>query len=152
VDLAAELPRLFPLAVAWAEEQSTRILTAGEPLSDSAFVLARLVGVREPARVRLLVVPEVPAPTDPLLRAACAELKFLDAGTLGLTLGSGIFVKKGLQSDRRLVAHELRHVAQYEQVGSIEAYLAIYVPDLIRFGPTAAPLEIDAKRAAASCV
>lgn len=152
MDLAAELPRLFPLAAAWAEENSALILRTGVPLLEPGLALARLVGVENPARVRVLAVPIIPAPSEPGLQAACAQLQFLGPNTSGLTLGPGIFVRQGLENDRLLLAHELRHVAQYEQHPSIAAYLSVYIPELIRFGYAQAPMELDAQRAAARCV
>ena len=129
-----------------------RILGAGIPLSEPGMRLSHLVGVQHPNRVRLLVVPAIPAPEDPALQAACAQLQFLGPDTAGLTLGSGIFIRQGLEEDRRLIAHELRHVAQYEQFPSISAYLSVYIPELIQFGYAQAPMELDAQRAAAECV
>jgi Domain of unknown function (DUF4157) len=152
MDLLTELPRLLPLAVAWAEEYSTLILHTGLPLSEPELALARLVGVQSAGRVRVLAVPLIPAPSEPTLAAACAQLQFLGPNTAGLTLGPGIFVKQGLESDRVLLAHELRHVAQYEQYPSIAAYLSVYIPELLRFGYAQAPMELDAQRAAARCV
>ena len=152
MDLNVELPRLFPLAAQWAAEQSARILAEGIPLSAPGAQLARLVGVQHPELVRLLVVAEIPAPQEPALKAACAQLEFLGPNTAGLTLGAGIFIKRGLEQDRTLIAHELRHVSQYEQFSSIPAYLAVYIPELIQFGYSLAPMELDAQRAAARCV
>jgi hypothetical protein len=37
-------------------------------------------------------------------------------------------------------------VAQYEQAGSIAAYLAVYIAELLRYGYDAAPFEVDARR------
>jgi hypothetical protein len=152
MDLLTELPRLLPLAVAWAEEYSALILHTGLPLSEPELALARLVGLQSAGRVRVLAVPLIPAPYEPTLAAACAQLQFLGPNTAGLTLGPGIFVKQGLESDRVLLAHELRHVAQYEQYPSITAYLSVYIPELLRFGYAQAPMELDAQRAAARCV
>jgi len=152
MDLIAELPRLMPLACSWAEEQSALILRTGCTLSEPALKFARLVGVQRPALVRVLVVPSIPAPTEPALQAACAQLQFLGPDTAGLTLGSGIFVRQDSDRDSQLLAHELRHVAQYEQYPSIKAYLSVYIPELIQFGYANAPMELDAQRAAARCV
>jgi len=152
MDLKAALPRLFPLACSWAEEQSALILRTDYPLSEPALKLAWLVGVRRPEVVRVLVVPSIPAPTEPSLQAACAQLQFLGPDTAGLTLGSGIFVRQDSEHDRPLLAHELRHVAQYEQHPSIAAYLSVYIPELIQFGYANAPMERDAQRAAARCI
>jgi hypothetical protein len=94
-----------------------------------------------------VVVEEIPAPTQSALRAACEQLNLLGEDTAGLTLGYGVFLKKDRRESVRLLAHELRHVAQYEGHGSIAAYLTVYIPELLRFGYEDAPLERDAREA-----
>jgi hypothetical protein len=143
---AARLPFLMPLAVEWATAQAAHILAAGAPLTTEGLGLAQRVGVRAPAAVRVLHVPRIPGPEHPALRAACEALGFLGASTAGLTLGSGIFIREDLASQRALLAHELRHVAQYEEYPSIAGYLARYVPELLEFGYEHAPFEVDARR------
>ena len=108
--------------------------------------LAQRVGVRHPAAVRVLCVPAIPAPRHPELAAACAALGFLGPDTAGLTLGSSIFLRTDLAGERRLWAHELRHVAQYEEYPTIAAYLERYIPELLAFGYAHAPFEVDARR------
>jgi hypothetical protein len=143
---AERLPALLPLAAEWAVAQSRRILAEGAPLTPDLVEVARRVGVRKPEEVRLLVVPAIPGPDHTGLRAACDALGFLAADTAGLTLGSGIFLRQDVAGQRRLIAHELRHVAQYEEYPSIAAYLERYIPELLEFGYKQAPLEVDARR------
>ena len=145
--LLADLPRLLPLACAWAEEQAGAIRASGRALSSRESDLASAVGVRRPELVRLAMVERIPAPTDPALRAACDALGFLDERTLGLTLGHGVYLKAEAAASRRLLAHELRHVAQYEAYPSISAYLAVYLSDLLKLGYEEAPFERDARSA-----
>jgi hypothetical protein len=114
--------------------------------------LARLVGVARPHEVRVRLVPRVPAPEHPELLRACQALGFLGPGTLGLTLGRGVFLRRGHEADRLLLAHELRHVAQYEREGGIAAYIALYLRDLLQHGYDRAPFELDACAAAARAV
>jgi hypothetical protein len=145
--LAAELPHLLPLASAWAEEQRARILRTGRPLSPQEKGLAIEVGVRRPELVRLGLVDRIPSPEDERLKAACAQLGFLGEKTLGLTLGHGVYLRTDAAVSRRLLAHELRHVAQYERYPSIAAYLAVYIPELLQHGYEQAPFERDAREA-----
>lgn len=147
MDLWDQLPRLLPLACQWAKEQSALIRTTGRALTDRERELAARVGVRSPELVRIAVVDEIPVPTQPALRAACERLNFLGKDTLGLTLGCGIFLRREAESSTRVLTHELRHVAQYEGHGSIAAYLAVYIPELLRFGYDEAPMERDAREA-----
>jgi hypothetical protein len=98
---------LLPLACEWAAAQEQRILAIGEALSDTMLGNARLVGVADPERVRLLYVPEIPIPDDPALCAAVEETQFLSPLTRGLTLRYGIFIRSDCRSDRTMVVHEL---------------------------------------------
>jgi hypothetical protein len=145
-DWAERLSILVALAAEWAVAQSERILAEGAPLAADFLEVATRVGVRNPKAVRVLLVPIIPGPDNPELRAACAALGFVTTDAAGLTLGSGIFLREGLGDQRRLLAHELRHVAQYEQYPSIAAYLQKYIPDLLEFDYEEAPFEVDARR------
>ena len=63
-----------------------------------------------------------------------------------MTFGHGILLKNGAV-DRRLVAHELVHVMQYERFGGIEAFLKEYVQEVvIDPGYLHGPLEQEAER------
>jgi hypothetical protein len=77
---------------------------------------------------------------------------FLGPGTIGLTLFRGMFLRMGYEQDRVLMAHELRHVAQYERHGGIGAYLTVYLRELLQHGYDRAPFEIDACGAAARAI
>jgi len=149
VNLRDELPRLLPLAHEWAREQALFIQRSGRGLTISERKLAAGAGVEQPALVRIAVVDQIPAPTHPLLRTACEQLDFLGRDTVGLTLGYSVYLRKEGSGSRRLLAHELRHAAQYEGYGSIEAYLDVYIRDLVRFGYANAPMELDAQQAEA---
>lgn len=63
---------------------------------------------------------------------------------VGLTLGHAIYIRRGHLEDR-LLSHELRHVAQVEQAGSLEAFLQRYVTEIFTHGYWNAPLEVDAR-------
>jgi len=135
-------------ACAWAESQSQYILDNGVPLSDKELTVARSVGVRSPEAIRILYLDRVLRPTDPMLAEAVEQLHFLEPNTHGLTLGHGIFIRSDLIGDVQL-AHECRHVYQYEQHGSIRTYLEAYIPDLLMYDYWNSPLEVDARNAAA---
>lgn len=144
-ELREQLPLLLPRAVAWAEEQSRRGSEEGQALGDLAASLARAVGVRKPEKVRLLLVDEFPQPADPELRAAAEATGLLNKDTAGLTLGYTILLRRGLEGSPRLLRHELRHVHQYEKAGSIAAFLAEYLRQIVEHGYADAPFEADAR-------
>jgi hypothetical protein len=143
-NLAENLPRLLPLAIEWAESRSREILASGSPLTPHEVELARSVGVRHPELVKIKVVPAVPLPENPELRAAALQAELMGPGNRGLTLGHGIYLVEKFIDDR-LKRHELRHVHQYERAGSISAFLTKYVPDVLEHGYRNAPDEVDAR-------
>lgn len=135
---------LLPLACDWAAEQERAILRDGIGLTPSQLEDAIRLGVTEPERVRLLEVEQIPRPTHPALRAAAEATGFLSPETVGLTLRHGIFVRSDHRGDRRLIAHELVHTAQYEKLGGIEPFLRRYLLECMTIGYPAAPLEQEA--------
>jgi uncharacterized protein DUF4157 len=144
LDLAAELPNLLPTAVAWVQQQETQILATGRTLSPIDEALAKAVGVRDFATVRIKIVSQLPQPTDPRLAQAAKQTGLLGLNMAAITFGHGIYIRQGAISNR-LVSHELRHVYQYEQAGSIAAFLATYLHQIVTVGYDRAPLEIDAR-------
>ena len=132
---------LLPLACEWAAAQEQRILATGEALSDTMLADVRRVGVAAPKRVRLLYVPEIPLPDDPVLRAVTLETQFLSPLTRGLTLRYGIFIRSDCRSDRTIVIHELGHTAQYERLGGFEPFLRQYLFECLTIGYPEAPME-----------
>jgi hypothetical protein len=143
-DSAIPLARILPKAIAWAEARAAEILTSGVPLSDSGRMLAHLSGVNRPDRVRVAEVASIPLPEDPELQEATLAAGLLGPDTIGLTLGYGIYVRQG-QSSKRLISHECRHVHQYEEAGSIAAFLPQYLEQILSVGYEAAPFEVDAR-------
>jgi hypothetical protein len=143
-DLAAALPVLIPKALEWAERHASEILATGEPLTEQGLALARQVGVANPEKIRLSFVTQLPLPTDPMLRQAALQTGLLAPDMSGLTLGHGIYICNGHNSPR-LLSHECRHVHQYEQAGSIAAYLPKYLQQIVQFGYAYAPFEVDAR-------
>lgn len=143
-DLQAALPVLVPKAIAWAEAQYSSIAQAGQPLNEAQLAIASSVGVLHPELIRIVEVSHVPIPEDPDLRHAAFAMSLLDPGTAGLTLGYGVYVCRG-RKDVRLLSHEFRHVQQYEQAGSIAAYLPAYLEQVAAMGYDNAPFEIDAR-------
>lgn len=143
-DLAAELPRLLPKAIAWAEAEAAAAQIAGVPLSATDIRLARAVGVTRPELVRVVEAPSLPFPADPELAFAARQTGLLGPGMAGLTLGYAVFIL-ATQKSNRLISHECRHVYQYEAAGSIAAFLPAYLQQIVSYGYEGAPFEIDAR-------
>ena len=144
LDLSLLLPRVLPQAIAWVKATAAEGRAAGRPLSAAGIALAGSVGVARPQDVRVCVVAQMPRPTVGELAALAVQLDFLGPGTQGLALHSTVFVHERHFSCR-LLAHELRHVHQYEVAGSIDAYIPQYLAQVARVGYRDAPFEVDAR-------
>jgi hypothetical protein len=144
VELKTALPYLLLEAIAWADTQAAHCASSGRPLDDGEARIARGVGVTYPERVRVVFVDDMPIPEDPALRAAALESGLMGDGAIGLTLGHSVFIRAGHET-LRVLSHELRHVYQYEQAGSIAGFLPGYLQQIIEFGYVASPLEQDAR-------
>lgn len=143
-DLQAQLPRLIPIAVAWVETQSAYIRKTGQPLNEELSGLARSVGVQQPSLIRIVEVPALPLPDDPELGKMALATGLLGPSMIGMTLGYGIYICQG-RGTIRLLSHEFRHVYQYEQAGSISAFIPVYLEQIAINGYNDAPLEKDAR-------
>lgn len=141
-----QLEKLLPLASAWATEQEQVILLTGIGLDKLQMSDAKRIGVMRPDHVRLLRVPNIPTPRHPLLRQAAKDTTLITPFTIGLTLRYGIFIRDDNRDKRSLVVHELVHVKQYEQLGSIEAFLRKYLGECVNVGYSEAPMEQEAIR------
>ena len=144
MDIKALLPVLLPRAIDWCDRLSARAGAAGSPLKAAAISDARAVGVEQPEKIRVLVVDEIPTPDDALLAAAASFVGFLGSETAGLALGYSILVRRGRLS-RRLLSHECRHVAQFEQTPSLAAFLTTYLNEIVSVGYNDCSFEVDAR-------
>jgi hypothetical protein len=146
LDLEARLPQLLPRAIAWAEAIAADVADRGIVLHPSALADAQTVGVQRPEKIRLLMVDQLPSPTDPELHAAAVDGGLLGPAMAGLTLGYAVIVRRACLT-RRLLSHECRHVAQYEHAGSIASFLPVYLASIVQpgVGYWNSPYEQDAR-------
>lgn len=138
------MDKIIKLASEWVEQQQKYVQEAGYPLTSRQIEIANQVGVQRPEEIRILEVEEISAPTDALLRQVAAEMDFLGPNTIGLTLGYGVYLRKGFITDR-LLSHEFRHVQQYEAAGSVQAFISEYLQQIFRYGYRDSPYEVDAR-------
>jgi len=149
-DLAALLPQLLPLATQWGQLCEAQILRDGRPLDRAGLALARAVGVGSPLLIRVQHVRSIPWPAEPILRRAAMATGLLGPGVEGLTLGYGIYIVGRRRNgpacgNPLLLSHECRHVYQYEQAGSIGAFLKEYLRQIVELGYERSPYEVDAR-------
>jgi hypothetical protein len=136
-----------PVVHAWASWQAARGHRRGRPLSQAEREVAMAVGVSEPERVRLMLVDRVPIPGTAWLERIARRLDLPGPDVDGLTLGETIFIRRTALS-LALLAHECRHVRQYEAAGTLGRFLRLYLQEVARHGYHDAPMEADAREAA----
>jgi hypothetical protein len=78
------------------------VLASGISLEPAALALARRVGVLKPEQIRIGVVHELPLPSDTALRQAALQTGLLGPNMIGLTLGLGLLIRNGHQTEPRL--------------------------------------------------
>ena len=135
----------FPKAVQWVTKMEKAILECGQALLPQNRKDAEAIGIRRIDDVRIAVFNAMPLPYDPGLRQLAQQTGLISDSTGGMTFGHGIALKNRAY-DRRIIAHELAHVMQYERFGDIEAFLKGYVKE-IAFPPgyPNGPLEREAE-------
>lgn len=129
---------LLSAAIQWVEEQSQVARRAGTVLTSKQTSIAQSVGVRRSGDVRLFLVDDFPLPQHQQLREL-VNGKLGIANMDGITFEYGIFIRR-TELNQKLLAHECRHVAQYEALGGIAGFVRQYLDELQRFGYHDAPL------------
>lgn len=120
----------------------------GRDLAPHEKADATLAGVRQPQRIKICVVRNIPSPTKGTLGEANRLLKLITDQTAGLTLNYGLFIRNDCLEDSPLLFHEFVHVAQYERLGGFQGFLPCYLQQCVTFEYKNAPLELEAVRAA----
>lgn len=147
IEIRAKQDRLTPLALEWINETETSLLKSGQPLSEADVAMARAVGVQQPERVRVSILEEFPAPENDDLLTEASKYGLGSEAEGGRTMGYVIMLKKNYANERWLLAHELVHVAQQEQMGR-EAFVRRFIAERELMGYRRAPLELEANKLA----
>ncbi|HEU4459776.1 MAG TPA: hypothetical protein VFR90_11690 [Methylibium sp.] len=144
--LEADVEAMLPSAVEWVQEREAYAEEHGRALVGPELDWAREAGVNDLASVRI-VVGELPTPSDSTLDRSFRALGLDPQRLAALTLGHTVFINDWVTRQfETVLTHELRHVKQREDAGSVEAYLRAYVSQVSRFGYQGAGLEFDAYR------
>jgi len=146
---------LLPFAVWWVRGREAEILRGGDPLDEMQLSLAHAIGVATPERVRVMAAACVPMPLPSMVRHIAERWHWLSPHIAGMTLGHGIVLRSDCRDDPRLLAHELKHVAQYQRYardslyGRHAGFLRRHLRECVWPGYPHGPLEAEARRAEA---
>jgi hypothetical protein len=136
---------LMPGGLAFVDESEREVLRRGRPLTADETRLAQAVGVAHPERVRVWVTDEFTRPRDREFILLARRLGIdVDEEEKGRAAGYGIQLKPRFQRSRRLLAHELTHVAQYERMGNA-GLVRQYFLELLVVGYERSPIEAAAR-------
>lgn len=138
----------LPAAWLWVWHQERHILRSGRPLDDWETRDAEEAGVEQPGTIRVRVVPVIPTPGGAWLRGLARLGRFSLDPPLGMALGHGIFLERGIAGERATFIHECVHVAQYERFGGKLPFLKQYLFECLHDGYAASELEAEANRIA----
>ena len=137
-----EVEARLPETLAMVERMDAVALAQGRPLTGAEIETARALGVAHPERVRVHTEAR---------RSAEIFAALMGQGLIGgLTTGYGITIKRGMEADW-LVAHELVHVRQFEELGR-EGMVRRYLTEILVLPDNLIPLEREAIEASEAVV
>lgn len=140
---------VMPQYIAWASDTEVAGLSMGEVLDEKQLVIAKEIGIKNPEKVRLVYVDEVPFPYENVVLKVVGEaLGFIGEGIVNnaQVFGYSIYIRKGYQLTTPNLAHELIHVLQIER-SSLEQVITQHFADLVEYGYENSPLEVEAFKA-----
>jgi hypothetical protein len=120
---------LLPLAYQWAKAQEELVFAHGTPLSPQHMADARLAGVRDCERIRVLVVDRIPLPEGGELAEAARRVQIITEDTRCMGFGHALIIRAEAWGDRELLLHNLIHIAQCERSGGLEPWVRQYLLD-----------------------
>lgn len=142
-ELLEQLNALAPPAIKWLNQVASEMATHARQLNSQEQALAKEVGVKDPTRVRIALVEEMPLPHEEPLRTMALKLGYGNQSIAGGSIGHLVWINKRHAGNRALLAHELVHVAQQEHM-SQEQYFRRYMVELAVVGYARSPLEVEA--------
>lgn len=105
------------------------VLKHGQPLTPDMLKIAIELKINNPEGIRVLE------------RGTIYGIRTIG----GMTLNRAILIRKNLESKEVVIAHELVHVKQYQDAGSIYKFLKEYAKEVRKYGYYLAPMEVEAR-------
>jgi hypothetical protein len=125
----ATFDQLLPFAYQWAKAQEDYVFAHGTPLSSQHLADARLAGVQDCERIRILVIDRIPLPEGGELAEAARRARIITEDTRCVGFGHAIMIRAEAWGDRELLLHNLVHIAQCERSGGLEPWVRQYLID-----------------------
>ena len=139
--------QLAPLALDWFKEVESKFLKKGRLLTDKEIAMAKSIGVKHPEHVRVIILTDFPSPGNKKLLTETKNYGFGNSAESGRTMGYVVMLKARFKNERRVLAHELAHVAQQERMG-VKNFFRRFIAEHEIVGRRRAPLEVDANKIA----
>ncbi|WP_038176231.1 hypothetical protein [Vibrio pacinii] len=147
--LIEQLDAYYPLSLKYVKANEQIALSQGAPLLPQYLEIANKIGIKHPERVRVFYAEQLPLPENKSLLFQMQRLGLDSPYFTGTTFGYGIWISNKAKGDKQLIAHELIHVKQIEELG-LEEFTKKYLLQLAIFGYAEAPIEIEAYENAAN--
>lgn len=128
--------------VAWHE---VCIRTKGTPISAHLIDWARDQGIQSPDLTHVTRTHPIPLPAPVFLRHWLDNRGFPCIHLSGLSLRHGIYLAPNLPDEDDTLRHELIHTRQYQQAGSIFAFLRRYLFQCLTEGYLHCQMEREAR-------
>lgn len=139
----SEIQRFLPRVVAWYNQVESELLPKGRQLTAQELAFAIRLGIKEPNRIRVVVLDKFPLPDDAELRSK-AEGYGMGSKAEGARMnGYVIMMKPWAAESKSVISHELVHISQQERLGR-EAFIRRYLIEMEIMGYDRSPLELDA--------
>lgn len=140
---------IVPLAYQWAKAQEEFVLAHGIALNPPLLADARLAGVQNCGRIRVLVVDRIPLPENGQLAEVARRARIITEDTRCTGFGHAILIRAEAWGDRELLLHNFVHIAQCERSGGLERWIREYLSNRNSCATfTVGSLEEEARRIA----
>jgi hypothetical protein len=132
--------------IGWFSYEKAKALKLGRKLSPSEVLIAQHIGCSDIAKIRICFIEEMPRIKNPTLLGFLKNLHFELGDATGLCLGHGIYTLKSAKNDRSILAHELTHTKQFEELRGTKRFLKEHISQFMRYGYRQMPLEKEARK------
>ncbi len=125
---------LIPHAMTWYNNVEKTLYSKGRPLTTSEKKMAKVLGVRNPGAVRVVILDKFPEPTNKTVNNHFEGAR---------AMGNIIMIKPRHKNDSIVLCHELVHVAQKDRMG-LKKFLTRYALEREVLGYSRSLLENEA--------